>query len=148
MAQVMETNNNRERRIRFFVIIPLLTFLLAFLIFSFVTKTLIFAEQPRTQETNYTYSMEEIIVNLKEGNRYFKGVIALGYNLPRDQELITESAVQIRDSVLTVIRNKSAEELLEPKNEKKLKDQLRDEINKLFDEDIITDIYFADFLIQ
>jgi len=146
MAQVTETNKNSK--IKYFTIIPLLTLVIAFFIFSFVTKTLIFAEEPRTDKTNYTYSLEELVVNLKDGNRYFKTVVAMGYNLSRDQETIANNEIQIRDICLTVFRNKGAEELLNPENESKLKSELKEKINKLFPEEIITDIYFVDFLIQ
>ena|SRR5690554_3741588 len=142
------TRINKSSWLKYLIIIAIITFIFAFLIFSFVTKTLIFAEEHRTDETNYTYQMEEIIVNLKEGSRYLKVGIALGYNLQRDEEAIVQKEIQVRDAIITLFRNKSVDELMLPENEAKLKKDIEKRLNEFFSEDIITGIYFKDFLIQ
>lgn len=131
-----------------YVITLLITLLLAFLIFSYFSKTYIFAEEQRSSATNYTYPMDEIIVNLKDGSRYFKAELALGYNLDNDQELIIQNEVQVRDTLLSIFRSKSVEDIMPIENTEELKSEIQDKLNKLFPENIITDIFFTDFLIQ
>ncbi|HHY81545.1 MAG TPA: hypothetical protein GX505_02570 [Clostridiales bacterium] len=146
---MQQTIESRRKKSRFlFVVIPLIAFIAGFLTFSFFSKTFIFAEEQRTNITNYTYPMEEIIVNLKDGSHFLKIRIALGYNLPDDKKDITKNEVQARDAVLTILRNKSAEDLMSPRAEEDLKDEIQNKLNQFFPEKIVTDIFLMDFLIQ
>ena len=131
-----------------FLVIPLITLVIAFLGFSYFSKTYIFAEEPRSNITNYTYPMEEIIVNLEDGSRYVKAVIDLGYNLDHDQKIIAQKEVQIRDAILTILRSKSVDEIKPIENTKALKNEIQNEVNQFFTENIVTDIFLTDFLIQ
>lgn len=146
MAQAV--NEKRKRSRVLFIVIPLITFLVAFVIFSFFNKTYIFAEEQRTSTTSDTYSLEEIIVNLKDGSRYLKVKVALGYNLEGDLKTIMHQEIQIRDTILSIFRSKSAEEIMPIENTKSLKSEIQKQLNQLFSEEIVTDIYLTDFLVQ
>ena len=131
-----------------FVVIPLITFVVAFVAFSYLSKAYIFAEEPRTNTTNYTYSMDEIIVNLKDDSRYVKAMVALGYNLKSDLDVIKLKEVQIRDAVLTIFRSKSVEDIKPIENTVALKSEIKNQLNQIFPIEIVTDIYLTDFIIQ
>jgi flagellar FliL protein len=133
---------------RTYFIIPLITLVIAFVAFSFFTNTYIFAEEQRSGTTNFTYSLDEIIINLKDESRYLKVELALGYNLRGDEKSISEKEVQIRDTLLEIFRSKSVKDILPIENSKSLKNEIQDKVNRLFSEKIVTDIYITDFLVQ
>jgi flagellar FliL protein len=146
MAQEMKTKNKSTTAL--FVVVPLITLVIAFLAFSYFSKTFVFAEEPRSYTTNHTYSMEEIIVNLKGGERYLKIKIALGYNMEEDEEAIKQKEAQERDAILSVLRSKSAEDIMPIENADGLKTEIQDKLNQFFPEKIITDVFITDFLVQ
>lgn len=139
-----QTKNTRV----LYIVIPLITFAIAFVVFSYFSKTFIFAEEPRTNTTNYTYPMDEIVVNLKDDARYIKAMVALGYNLNSDQDAIKQKEVQIRDAIISILRSKSVDEIKPIENTKNLKNEIQNEVNEFFAENIVTDIYLTDFIIQ
>ena len=146
MAEEGKTKNKNTAVL--FVAVPLITLAIAFLAFSYFSKTFVFAQEPRTYQTNHTYSMDEIIVNLKDEGRYLKVKIALGYDLAGDEEAIQMKEAQERDAILSVLRGKSAEEIMPIENTDSLKKEIQDKLNAFFPEKIITDVYVTDFLIQ
>ena len=108
----------------------------------------VFAEEERAAYTKYTYPLEEVIVNLKDGKHYLKASLALGYGLSDDVSLIKEKEVQIRDTILNILRSKDADEITPIEHTMRLKNEIKGKLNELFSQDIIMDVYITDFLIQ
>ena len=122
--------------------------IVAFLVYCFLTKTLIFKEIERPSDTGFTYSMEELVINLKDDNRYLKTEIALGYGLKKDMNLIKQKETQLVDNIITILRSKTREDIMPVENTEDLKVEIKRQLNKQFEEEVITDIYITEFLIQ
>lgn len=133
-----------------FIIIPLVTLVIGFFAFSFVTQTFVFAKKPRPITTEFTYPMDEMVINLKDGNgkSYLKTTIVLGYGVKDDAQKIEEKKFQLCDSILMVLRNKKREEIIPVENTEPLKEEMKEKLNQHFNEQIITDVYITEFLIQ
>src|SRR5690554_6338166 len=122
--------------------------IIAFLVYCFLTKTLIFKEIERPSDTGFTYSMEELVINLKDDNRYLKTEIALGYGVKKDMNLIKQKETQLVDNIITILRSKTREDIMPVENTEDLKVEIKRQLNKQFEEEVITDIYITEFLIQ
>jgi len=143
-----EAGTGKKRTALLFFVIPLITLVIAFLAFSYYSKTFVFAEEPRTYKTHHTYSMDEIIVNLKDEGRYLKIKIALGYDREEDQKMIEEKEAQERDAILSVLRSKSVKDIMPIESVKGLKKEMLDKLNQFFPDKMITDVFITDFLVQ
>lgn len=146
MAPANETKKRKTWVL--FIMIPLVTLLVAFLAFSFFTKTFVFAEEPRPVTTEFTYPMEEIIVNLKNGNHYLKTTIALGYGLEDDLQKIEGKKIQLQDAIIDILRGKSSKDVIPVEKAEGLKGEIQNQANQYFDEKIITDVFITEFLVQ
>lgn len=122
--------------------------IVAFLVYCFLTKTFIFQEIERPSDTGFTYSMEELVINLKDDNRYLKTEIALGYGVKKDMNLIKQKETQLVDNIITILRSKTREDIMPVENTEGLKVEIKGQLNKQFEEEVITDIYITEFLIQ
>ena len=130
------------------LIIILVVLIVAFLTYSFLTKSFIFREKTRPSDTGFTYAMEELVINLKEDNRYLKTKIVLGYGVKSDINIIQKKETQLIDNIIYILRSKSREDIMPVENTQDLKVEIKDQLNKQFEESIITDVYITEFLIQ
>ena len=132
----------------YFLLTPVIILLIAFFVYSFMTKSFFFKEKPRPTDTGYTYSIEEMVINLKDSHHYLKTKLVLGYGMERDIKLIQGKEVQLRDNIIAILRSKSREDILPVENTEKLKVEILTQLNQHFEEDVITDIYITEFLVQ
>jgi len=96
------------------------------------------------------YEINDIVVNPAEsgGRRYLVAEIGLETN---DENLVAEATskeIWIRDAILSLLGNKTAEELMEVTTRKKLKKEILDLLNKQMDEGKFERLYFKKYLIQ
>jgi flagellar FliL protein len=55
---------------------------------------------------------------------------------------------QIEDQVTVILSSKSSGELISAEGKQKLKDELKEKLNKALHEDLVLGVYFTDFIIQ
>lgn len=142
---------NREIGKKFsllFIIILAVALMIAFLAFSFYTKTFVFAEESRPTTTEFTHPMKEITVNLKDGDHYLKTEIALGYGVEKDLTMIQDNELELRDTIIDILRNKSMKDIMPVEKTDTLKDEIKKQLNQCLEQEIITDVYITEFLIQ
>jgi flagellar basal body-associated protein FliL len=100
----------------------------------------------------YVISMKDFVVNLstadKSKNNYLKTQISLVYNNKKKTSMLTEKTSQIRDIIIRDLMACSSEQLLATGGMDKVKEKLKSDINTALGEDVVTEIYFTDFLIQ
>ena len=146
----MEQIGRRQKKSWFIFIIIVVIILLLFslLAYSYFTKSLFFKEKEKTNDTGYTYGMEELIINLKDGNRYLKTRICLGYGEKKDGNLIKQKETLLIDNIISILRSKTKEEIMPVGNTQNLKEEIKNRLNGELKENIITDIYITDFLVQ
>ncbi|MBN1467512.1 MAG: flagellar basal body-associated FliL family protein [Fusobacteriaceae bacterium] len=115
-------------------------------------------KEENTEETAYgtTVDFGEYTVNLREEEPRY---LVLRINFELDPELkakkvtkiqtsITEKKVILEDKMLTILRNKSIEDLSTDKDLVELKKQLTAEANKVLGEESVKTIRFNSWLIQ
>ena len=111
-------------------------------------KTFMFAQEQRDGKSNFTYALGEMVLNLNSQGNYLKTEIALGYSLEKDLDLLLKYEVQIRDSIIGILRSKSIEEIMPVENTGPLKGEILTEVNKCLGEQVVTDVYIIDFMVQ
>lgn len=105
----------------------------------------LFASEPE----EITFEMDSFLVNLR-GSRshYLKATIALSFMDPEAKDQVQAYRSQIRDTVIQYLRSKSQEDFVQSDNLEPFKAELKAQIDLLFNEEILYNIYFTEFLIQ
>jgi len=106
-------------------------------------------EGPRPSTEAGTFELKPFIVNLADEGAYLKVTIALGYGLEDHKDLLEKHKTQVRDTILTILSSKSVKMI----STKHGKMRLKEDIKKALDEepelrDVVTSVYFTDFVIQ
>lgn len=99
----------------------------------------------------YTIPLDEFIVNLKSNkpvNNYARLSIALMYTDESYENELVNNMSKIRDLVITNLRNRTAEDLLNEESISQLKSSIKEDINKSFEESMIEDIYITNIIVQ
>ncbi|MDD2941723.1 MAG: flagellar basal body-associated FliL family protein [bacterium] len=95
-------------------------------------------------------SLETFIVNLKERGSLLK----VKMDLVMDPEAIPEGlelkkfVAPIRNEVIYVISNKTAEDVLSSAGKEKVREEIKHRIDKLLGGEMTSDIYFTEFVVQ
>jgi len=89
-----------------------------------------------------------MVINLKDSSHYLKTELALGYGMEKDIKSIQGKEIQLRDNIITILRSKSREDILPVENTENLKEEIMNQLNDHFQEEVITDIYITEFLVQ
>ncbi|SEF48022.1 Flagellar basal body-associated protein FliL [Caloramator fervidus] len=130
------------------IIIVLLTLLIGvggFLGYMYI-KNQPSAPKPKTEKT---MAMDEFIVNLADQDMrvYIKAKIYLAYTDTKIETEIKEKMPQIRDIVITTIRNKKSSDF-DGKKLENIRKEITNKINSTLMTGQITNVYFYDIIIQ
>ncbi len=129
----------------------------SFFAYSYLTKSFVFADESEEQPVVLQVcALEEFVVNLKNpsgskssaSKHYLKTKIALGFENDKDTEMLTEKQMQIRDVIIQTLRSKTTDEIMVVEKTDDIKKELMENVNELFEPDLVLDIYIIDFLIQ
>lgn len=99
----------------------------------------------------YTIPLDEFVVNLKSNkpvNNYARLSIALMYTDESYGNELVNNMSKIRDLVITNLRNRTAEDLLNEESISQLKSSIKEDVNKSFEESMIEDIYITNIIVQ
>ncbi len=101
------------------------------------------------QEVGISFPLEEFMVNLSGGgDHYLRTNIALGLKKGLTEEQMKEHTSALRDTVLTVLSDKTLKDLATSKSRENLKSIVKDKINKELGEDDVVKVYFTTFATQ
>ncbi|MGQ3685464.1 MAG: flagellar basal body-associated FliL family protein [Candidatus Loosdrechtia sp.] len=96
--------------------------------------------------------MDSIVVNLGnvENRRFLRVIIALEISNSETEKVIQEKKVIFRDKLISFLSKMNARDIGIPDGQLKLRTEIKDILNKEFFEEnnIITQVYFSDFVIQ
>ncbi len=96
----------------------------------------------------YEYNLGEFSTNLGSTRNYFKGTIILE-TIDKDIILkLEEKNAEIRDSIITTLIGKKADEILNTDGQLELKNEISKVVADIVNSDKITNIYFVDYIIQ
>ncbi len=108
-------------------------------------------QESEMPEMGVLVGLEEIIVTLA-GNtkrpRYLRINISMEVEDALTAEVVATRLPQLRDIVIMVLSNKTAEELSHPEGKKGLRDEIYRRIDEKMPEGSLMNIYFADLVVQ
>ncbi len=106
----------------------------------------------KEKEAQHTMSLEEFVVNLKpnDNKRFLKANMSLMFEgKGKDKAEFLEANIDlIRDEVIAILREKTAEDFLEVENTKALKEEIVEKLNESLGARVIEDVYFTDLVVQ
>lgn len=103
------------------------------------------------QKEEHVLEMESFVVNLTTpdgSNSYVKAQISLVYAEKKKADMLSEKSNLIRDIIIKDFMEYSPDQLLAAGGLDSVKQQLKSDINASLGEEVVTGIYFTDFLIQ
>jgi flagellar protein FliL len=104
-------------------------------------------------EEGATVNFEPFLVNLadKEASRYVKTSIRLLVANKESAETIAKGETlmpRMRDTILTLLSTKTAEEMTSNEGKEKLKKEILEKVNEYLPEEGAEDVFFTDFVVQ
>ena len=96
--------------------------------------------------------LDDFVVNLAdtEEQHYLKATVAL--EMPGTEEELKEQmktiTPQIRDAILMLMSRRHFRELQSTEGKKSLKEAIKKEVNRVLDDDIVSNVYFTAFAMQ
>lgn len=107
-------------------------------------------DQNQTAQLGSLFSLDTFIVNLAdpERNRYLRITMDLELAAPTDAEKLNERLPQIRDRILMILPSKRFEEIASMEGKTALRDEIIGKLNGLFPTEVISNIFFTEFVVQ
>ena len=107
-------------------------------------------DQSQTAQLGPLFSLDTFIVNLAdpERNHYLRITMDLELATPTDTEKLNERLPQIRDRILMILPSKRFEEIASMEGKTALRDEIIGKLNGLFPTEVISNIFFTEFVIQ
>lgn len=96
------------------------------------------------------YKLATLIANLADpgGRRYLRTTMDLEINGPEDEQKVEGRLAQVKDASLKIFSTRTFEEINGPVGREALRDELIAKLNEILKGEIITNIYFSEFVIQ
>ncbi len=108
------------------------------------------AEQSQTAQLGPLFSLDTFIVNLadEERNRYLRITMDLELAAPTDTDKLNERLPQIRDRILMILPTKRFEDIASVEGKVALRDEIIGKLNSLFPAEVVSNIFFTEFVVQ
>ena len=109
------------------------------------------AKTVKKEEVKATLPLEPFLVNLadQDSPRFVKTTFQLGLAEELDEEnKSTVSIPAMRDSIITLLSSKTAEQILTSHGKDKLRDEIRSRINAISPRMKVVEVYIVDFVVQ
>jgi flagellar FliL protein len=108
------------------------------------------AGSSQTAALGTLFSLDTFIVNLADQgrNRYLRVTMDLEIAASVDAAKITERLPQIRDSILMILPSKQFDEIASMEGKIALRDEILAKLNSLFGSNVVTNIFFTEFVVQ
>lgn len=108
------------------------------------------AEQGQTATLGPLFSLDTFIVNLADAgrSRYLRVTMDLELAESTDAAKLNERLSQIRDSVLMILPSKQFDDIASMEGKIALRDEIIATLNSLFTQNVVTNIFFTEFVVQ
>ena len=108
------------------------------------------AEQSQTAQLGTLFSLETFIVNLAdvERSRYLRVTMDLELVESSDTDKLNDRLPQVRDRILMILPSKTFEEIASVEGKTALRDEIISKLNSLFPKEVVTNIFFTEFVVQ
>ena len=107
-------------------------------------------QQVQTTALGTLFPLDTFIVNLadQERSRYLRVTMDLELVASTDTEKLNERLPQVRDRILTLLPSKRFADIASTEGKTALRDEIIGKLNGLFPENVITNIFFSEFVVQ
>jgi len=108
-------------------------------------------KKEKKEEVKSTLALEPFLVNLADAgeNRFVKTTFNLGLaEEQKEEEKAGPGTAAIRDSIISILSSKKAEEILTPEGKDKLRHEIRARVNSVSPKMNVLEVYIVDFVIQ
>ena len=107
-------------------------------------------EKGRKQQNEVGADLDVFVVNLASAGsgRYLRTTLTLGVADAHKKEKIKEFVGPIRHAVIMYLTERKVDELIDPLGKEKLREALHEHINEAIGENLVSNVYFKEFLIQ
>jgi flagellar FliL protein len=108
------------------------------------------SQQAQAAAPGPLFSLDTFIVNLadQERSRYLRVTMDLEMAESADADKISKRLSQVRDSILMILPSKHFEEIASMEGKIALRDEIIAKINGLFNRQVVTNIFFTEFVVQ
>jgi flagellar protein FliL len=106
---------------------------------------------PAHEEVKATLALEPFLVNLadREESRFIKTTFQLGLSEELGEEEKNSVVIaSIRDSIISLLSAKTADQILTPEGKDKLRDEIRTRIRSIAPRMKVLEVYIVDFVVQ
>lgn len=96
------------------------------------------------------FSLDTFIVNLadEKRNRYLRVTMDLELVDAMDTDKLTERLPQVRDSILMILPSKRFVEIASMEGKTALRDEIIAKLNSLYSKEVVSNIFFTEFVVQ
>lgn len=107
-------------------------------------------KETKAAEEGVMFALDPFVVNLSDlsGSRFLKVSLQLELTNPLLLEKAKTKIPQIRDAVITLLTNKTSENLISPEGKLQLKDEVNIRTNQILGENSVKNVYLTDFVMQ
>ena len=108
------------------------------------------AEQGQTATLGPLFSLDTFIVNLADAgrSRYLRVTMDLELAESNDASKLSERLSQVRDSILMILPSKQFDDIASMEGKIALRDEIIATLNSLFTQNVVTNIFFTEFVVQ
>lgn len=89
-----------------------------------------------------------IITNIKNSKKYLRVKITMEITDEKSSEYFIKNEYKIKDTIISVVRNSSEDELIAPGSQELLKNRIREALGYKIDTKNLIDIYIYEYVIQ
>ena len=96
------------------------------------------------------FSLDTFIVNLADEarNRYLRVTLDLELIEATDADKLAERLPQVRDSILMILPSKRFEDIASMEGKTALRDEIIAKLNSLYAKEVVSNIFFTEFVVQ
>lgn len=109
------------------------------------------SENDNEEHVRSTLALDPFLVNLADTDqvRFLKATFQLGLaEEPKEESKDPVATAAIRDSIISLLSSKKAEEILTPQGKETLRQEIRSRVNALSPKTKILEVYIVDFVVQ
>jgi flagellar basal body-associated protein FliL len=108
------------------------------------------APKERGDVSEFAADLDVFVINLADAtrNHYLRTTLSLGVEDEQQKERVKILVAPIRHAVIMYLSQRTAAELMDPQGKEQLRQSLQQEINHVVGREVVSRVYFKEFLIQ
>jgi len=96
-----------------------------------------------------TVELDTFVVNLSgDAGHYLRASVSVALEGERNKQILKNALSPVRDRLILLLSNKTAEKLLASDGKTELRAEIIEAINETIGDDLVSTVYFREFLIQ